>query len=491
MKAQREGVSRRQLLSLAGAGIAGGALSACSTGTSIGTSTGTTPTTVGSARAAAADWNRARLIRESIAEPSFPDRDVDITTFGARAGGEADASEAIAAAIAAVHEAGGGRVMVPEGVFSCGPIHLLSNVNLYLAEGAVLSFSTDPSRYLPAVFSRWEGMELMNYSPMIYARGQENIAISGKGTLQGNADDHTWWPWKGPHSVQHWDLVPGQDQAPARARLEQQTEAGTPVAERVYGEGDWLRPPLLQVYDCRRVLIEGVTLENSPFWMIHPVLCEDVTVRRVRCYSHGPNSDGCDPESCNRVLIEDCDFDTGDDCIAIKSGRNADGRRLATPSENILISNCRMKAGHGGVVIGSEISGGVRHVYAERCEMSSPDLERALRIKTNSVRGGVIEHLRYRDITVGRVQDVLVINFHYEEGDAGNYDPIVRDVEVRNLTVDNADRVFQVRGFERDPVRDLRLDNIDIRQAGEVGVLEHVSGLQATGVRINGKPWQA
>lgn len=471
-------LSRRHLLSLAVSALASGALSACA------------PTGSPIAMNAAADWDEAQRIRESIATTDFPPRDFPITAHGAVGDGSTDCSAAIAAAIAACHAAGGGRVVVPPGVYVSGPIHLRSNVNLHLDAAAEVSFVTDPERYLPPVFTRWEGMELMNYSPLVYARGQENIAVTGRGVLNGNADNATWWPWKGPHPEQHWDNVPGQDQAPARRRLEQQAEAGVPVANRLYASGSWLRPPLMQFYDCQRVLVENVTLRDSPFWLMNPVLCQDVIIRGVRCNSHGPNSDGCDPESCNRVLIEHCEFDTGDDCIAIKSGRNADGRRLAVPSSNIVIADCRMRAGHGGVVIGSEISGGVNNVFVERCRMSSPDLERALRIKTNSVRGGLIERIRYRDITVGDVRDVLVINFFYEEGDAGPFDPIVRDVEVRNLRVENAARVFLVRGFERDPVRDLRLVDVDVARAGEIGVIENVRGLQLASVAINGRPYQ-
>jgi polygalacturonase len=250
-----------------------------------------------------------------------------------------------------------------------------------------------------------------------------------------------------------------------------------------------LRPPLLQPFRCSQVLIEDVTIRNSPFWLINPVLCSDVTVRRVFCESLGPNSDGCNPESCDGVVIENCRFNTGDDCIAIKSGRNADGRRIATPCQNIVIADCEMQAGHGGVVIGSEISGGVRNVFAENCQMSSPDLERAIRIKTNSIRGGVIEHLRYRNIRVGQVRDAIVINFYYEEGDAGAFDPIVRDIVIENLTVASAERVFQIRGYERDPVRELSLRDVRVVSAGEIGVVENVSGFTSEDVTINGSLW--
>jgi polygalacturonase len=232
-------------------------------------------------------------------------------------------------------------------------------------------------------------MELMNYSPLVYAYGEENIALTGSGTLDGQASETSWWPWKGAWKTHaEWASVPNQ--LAARARLIDMVEHGVPVAQRVFGEGDHLRPQFIQPYGCRNVLIEGVTLLRAPMWQVHPVLCTNVTVRGLHISSHGPNNDGCNPESCRDVLIENTYFDTGDDCIAIKSGRNADGRRLAVPSENIVIRNCRMKDGHGGVTIGSEMSGGVRNVFVESCDMDSPELERALRLKTNALRGGFI-----------------------------------------------------------------------------------------------------
>jgi polygalacturonase len=357
-------------------------------------------------------------------------------------------------------------------------------MDLHVDEGATISFIPEPERYLPPVLTHWEGLEFMGYSPLIYAHGQKNVAITGSGTLDGGADRETWWPWKGGR----WAINDNHPtQHAARDRLMQDAENHVPVEERIYADGAFLRPPFIQPLDCKNVLIEGVTIRSAPFWLINPVLCKNVTVRGVNCDSLGPNSDGCDPQSCKNVLIEDCLFDTGDDCIAIKSGRNADGRRINTPCENIVIRNCDMKAGHGGVVIGSEISGGVRNVFAENLRMSSPDLERAIRIKTNSVRGGLIEHLRYRDITVGQVKDAIVINFYYEEGDAGSFDPTVRDIEISDLVCEQADRVFQVRGFERAPIRDFRMRNLEFRNAGETGIIEHVEGLDLSEVRINGK----
>ena len=430
-------------------------------------------------------WAHARQIVRDTKLPRFPKREFLVTDFGAKAD-SSDNSQAFANAIAKCHESGGGRVTVPKGNFRTGPIHLLSNVNLHLDEGCTLLFSTNSKDYLPAVFTRWEGMELMGYSPLVYAYQQQNIALTGKGTLNGQADENTWWPWKGG---KNWskENVPTQDAA--RKKLEQDTEANRPVSERIYAEGAQLRPPFVQFYNCNICLIEDVTITRAPFWLINPVLSQNVTVRGVTCSSLGPNSDGCDPESCKNVVIENCSFDTGDDCIAIKSGRNADGRRLNVPSENIVIRNCKMRNGHGGVVIGSEISGGARNIFAENCEMSSHDLERGLRFKTNSVRGGTIENVYFRNIDIGDVQTAIVIDFGYEEGDAGNFTPQVKNIEVRNLRCKNAKQIFNVAGYERSPIRSLHLINVQFDQATEIGKLENMDGFLAKDVSIAGKPF--
>ena len=396
---------------------------------------------------AADPWARLPEILARIRDPQFPPRDCVITKFGARGDGATDASGALRAAIAACHKAGGGRVVVPAGDFATGPITLLGNVNLHLEKGATLRFSTDPRRYLPVVLTRWEGVEVMNYSPLVYALDQENIALTGEGTLDGGGSPEHWWPWKASSGP--------QSQKPDRDALFRQAEEGVPVAQRVYGEGHYLRPQFIQPYRCRNVLIEGVTVRNSPMWVIHPVQSQNVTVRGVKVVSLGPNSDGCDPESSSDVLIEDTLFDTGDACIAIKSGRNAAGRRLNVPSERIVVRGCEMRAGHGGVTIGSEISGSVRGVYAERCRMSSPDLERGLRLKTNAMRGGVIEDVFARDITVGQVGSAIDIDMLYEEGLNGPFTPVVRNIRVERMTVDRAQYALNVRGQERSPVRGL------------------------------------
>ncbi|MDU0114388.1 glycoside hydrolase family 28 protein [Psychrosphaera aquimarina] len=432
------------------------------------------------------DWIKAATIRANVIRPTFQDKVFNLVDYFEIS--DVDYEQAFQRSIQACHAAGGGQVVVPKGEYLTGPIHLLSNVNLHLNEGAVVRFVTDPKRYLPAVITRWEGMELMGYSPLIYAYKQTNIAITGKGILDGSGDNNTWWPWKGPHKEGHWALIEGEDQKPARMKLMADVENNVPVNQRHYAEGAYLRPPFIQPYLCQNILIEGVTITNSPFWLVNPVLSQHVTVKGVKFISHGPNSDGCDPESCDHVLIEDCMFDTGDDCIAIKSGRNADGRRINIPSQNIVIRNCLMKEGHGGVVIGSEISGGVNNVFVEDCQMDSPHLERAIRIKTNSIRGGVIEHLRYRNINVGKVKNAIVVNFYYEEGDAGKFDPTVRDVVIENLRCTEVlNQPLNLQGFERKPISDFHLINCEFIQASKASTVKNITNFTLENVTINGQ----
>jgi polygalacturonase len=274
----------------------------------------------------------------------------------------------------------------------------------------------------------------------------------------------------------------------ARVREFDMGTRGVPVADRLFGDGSSMRPVFVQPYRCRRVLIEGVTILNSPMWEVNPVLCTNVIVRGVTIRSHGPNNDGCDPESCSDVLIERCTFDTGDDCIALKSGRNADGRRLHAPIENVIIRDCQMRDGHGGVVIGSEISGGARNIFAERCRMDSPRLDRVLRFKNNAERGGVIEHVAMRDVTVGEVAEaVIAADFYYEEGDTGAFTPVLRDVDVRNVTSRKSKYALLLKGYARAPVSNIRVTDCAFDGVESPDVLQGVRDLVLTNVRVNGR----
>jgi polygalacturonase len=420
-------------------------------------------------------WKNVPAILARIKAPTFPSRVVDVVKYGAKGDGTTDCTQAFRLAIEACYAAGGGRVVVPQGRFLTGAIRLRSNIDLHVEEGSTIAFSRDPSLYLPLVPTRFEGVELMNYSPFVYALNETNIAITGPGTLDGQADQQHWWDWR-------------RTQAAARNRLLQMAAEGVPVEKREFGDGpSRLRPNFVQPNRCRNVLIEGVKIVNSPMWELHPLMCTNVTVRGVTIDSHGPNNDGCDPESCRDVLIEKCTFSTGDDCIALKSGRNEDGRRLHTPIENVVVRECDMRDGHGGVVIGSEITGGARNIFAEKCRMDSPRLERVLRFKNNAARGGVIERIAMRDITVGEVAEAIVAaDFFYEEGRNGKYQPVLRDVDVRHVTSRKSKYAFLLRGFPESPITNVRVSDCVFDGVQSPDVLEGVRDLVLQNVRING-----
>ena len=423
-------------------------------------------------------WDGVPAILARIKPPVFPTHDFPITNFGAVGDGKTDCTAAIRKAIEACHAGRGGRVVVPAGTFLTGAIRLLSNVNLHVAEGSVLKFDPDPAKYLPAVYSRFEGVECMNYSPLIYAFDQENVAITGRGILDGSASNENWWGWIRRSA--------GPPRAAASVnRLREQADRGVPVRDRVFGQGHYLRPNFIEPYRCRNVFIEGITIRNSPMWEIHPALCTNVTVRGVTITSHGPNNDGCDPESSRDVLIENCVFDTGDDCIAIKSGRDKDGRRVGVPSENIVVRGCTMKDGHGGVVIGSEVSGNCRNVFVENCRMDSPNLARALRFKSNARRGGIIEDVFMRKVEIGTLAEaVLTVDFLYETGAEGPYPPVVRNVQLEDITSTSSPRVMYLAGFAGATIDDLRFTNCTFRGLTSNDVIQHAGSIVFRNVTV-------
>lgn len=381
-------------------------------------------------------WNNLYpFIEQQIKEPVFNARKLNIKQFGAKSDNPKFLNtKAINKAIAKCSSMGGGTVVVPAGVWHTGPITLKSNVNLYLSEGSTLLFTADLKQY-PLVLTRWEGIDCYNYQPMIYAYGETNIAVTGKGTLDGGASTDNWWSMCG---AAHYGWKEGIiSQRIGRPLLLKYNEEGTPVEKRVMGDGYGMRTQLVNFYKCKNVLMDGVKLLRSPFWVIHPLLSENLIFRNLHIENDGPNGDGCDPESCKNVLIEGCYFDTGDDCIAIKSGRNGDGRRWGIPSENIIVRNCKMKNGHGGVVVGSEISGGYKNLFVENCDMDSPELDRVIRVKTSTCRGGLIENIFVRNVKVGVCNEcVLRVEMTYEAREQcdRSFPPVVRNIYLDNVT---------------------------------------------------------
>ena len=433
------------------------------------------------------NWDDEQAIIKRIVFPEFANKNYDVTNYGAVGNGLTDCTQSFKSAINECSKNGGGKVIVPKGIYLTGAIHLKNNVNLYVSKDAVIKFSTDPKKYLPVVYTRWEGTECLNYSPLIYAYNQENIAVTGEGILDGCANDSNWWQWKGNRDY-GWKT--GEvNQNLDREKLLKMGEENIPVGQRIFGEGHYLRPPFFQSYKCKNILVEGVSFRNSPMWFLNPVLCTSVTIKNIFTEGLGPNNDGCDPECSKDVLIQGCCFNNGDDCIAIKSGRNNDGRRVNIPSENIVIRDCKMQEGHGGVVIGSEISGGAKNIFVSHCKMDSPNLDRAIRIKTNSIRGGVIENLYVRDLTVGQVKEATIrINYFYEEGDKGKFTPVVRNIFIKNMKCDRTPVAIWIQAYKRSPVVNFSLENCSFNDVAKPNIIENVKDIHLKDVTINNKP---
>ena len=388
--------------------------------------------------------------------------DFPITDHGARADGS-KCTDAFARAMSACSEAGGGRVVVPVGRWFTGAIRFRSNCELHLAEGAEVVFSQDPADYLPAVHTSWEGMECWNYCPLVYAYRCTNVAITGSGTLKafdGKWQDTRWYPW-----------VPQDDGIrAARRQLYEWGAANHPVDDRQIWrmENAHTRPHFVQFNRCRKVRWEGFKVVNSPFWTLHLYLCEGAEVRGLDVFAHGNNNDGIDIEMSRDVLVENCTFDQGDDGVVIKSGRNQDAWRLATPTENVLVRNCRFKSAHTVLGIGSEISGGVRNVRMENCTAETP--YRVLYLKTNRRRGGFLENITCENVTCESARfsvfeiatDVL-----YEWAkfpDHGTAITRIENVVAKNIRVGKTKDLIRLVGDPRRPPRNICAENVTARQ---------------------------
>ena len=385
--------------------------------------------------------------------PDIPDRKISVMDHGAKADGKAKDTEAIAKALEAAENAGGGTVHFPAGTYLTGAIRLRSKVGIHLDENATILFSTDPADY-PVILTRWEGTECMNYSGLMYAQDATDIAITGEGTIDGQGS--AWWPWT-PRA------------RPTLVKLREMGETQDDPTQRKFGTPEaGLRPTLFEPINSKRILLEGVTFTNSPFWTVHPIYCEDITARKLTIKGTGPNTDGLNPDSCRNVLIEDCTFDTGDDCVTLKSGRDRDGRRVGKPTENVWVRNCTFLRGHGTVVIGSEMSGGVRNVLAENIVADGNDA--GVRIKSRRGRGGVVENIHYRNLSYKNIEkEAITIDMFYDVGnnpdvrqDSPEGLPVYRNILIENLKCDGAATAMRIRALPDSPMSNIVLRNVEI-----------------------------
>ncbi len=379
----------------------------------------------------------------------------NIMDYGAKRDGKTKATESIRKAITKAAENGGGTIYFPAGDYLTGPIHLESNITLFIDAGAYIRFSDDFDDYLPFVQSRYEGIMVKSFSPLIYAYEKENIAIIGRGTIDGQG--LKWWhqterlQGKDAKRVKYQDM---HEQA-------NQDAINLPDAPHMIKRG-FLRPPFIQPMFCKNVRVEGITIKNSPFWTVTPEFCENVTITGVTINNPpSPNTDGINPSSCKYVRISDCHISVGDDCITIKSGKDSDGRRMAAPAEDYTITNCTMLSGHGGVVIGSEMSGGVKKITISNCVFDGTD--RGIRIKSTRGRGGVVEDIRVDNVIMKDIKmEAIKLNMFYSKTDpepVSERTPIFRNIHFSNITAD-ANKAVVLIGLEEMPIENITFNNI-------------------------------
>lgn len=390
-----------------------------------------------------------------LQRPNFKTDTFRITNFGAA---ELDTEKnklAFRQAIEQCNEQGGGVVLVPEGTWSTGAIHLKSNVNLHLVKGATLLFSSDTVDYLPLVFSRWEGTELYNFSSLIYAHEAENVAITGPGKLDGQGEE-----WSKKYSRMDWTLPES-----AVLRLRAMGEAEVPTAERRFGSmpDDILYPSFVHFINCKNILLEDFTINKGPYWTIHPTYSENVIIKGIHVETFGQaNGDGINPDACKNVLIEHCVLNTGDDAFTLKSGRDAEGRQRGMATENVVVRHCRADKGHGGIAIGSEMSGGIRNIYVYDCRFKSPRW--GIHLKTMRGRGGTVEDIWFEDIQMDSIEGVaLRLNMFYHtlpEEPLTERTPLFRNIHFKNITCRYAPVGIQLLGASEQPIRNIDFQNV-------------------------------
>lgn len=404
---------------------------------------------------------------------SFPERVCNIRDFGAIEGGDAINTKNINDAILDCAKNGGGKVVVPAGKWLTGPINLKSNINLYLNEGAEIFFSTNFSDYLPTVFTRFEGIELYNYSPLIYTKDSENVAITGKGTLNGQGK--AWWNWK-REGLQ----ISGVE------RIYQMAQQGMPAEKRISGNlDDSMRPSFIQFINCKNILLEDFKIKDGPMWTLHPIYSENMLIRNIEIRtSKGPNTDGIAIDSSRNITVDGAYIESGDDAIAIKSGKDKDGLAVNKPAENIVIKNCEIKEGHSGIAIGSEMSGGVRNVLVENCKIDHADF--GIHIKSMRGRGGTVENIFMRNLTFDKTRNELFrIDMQYgtPEDILSENLPTFKNIYFRNISCRRTTRTFFLRGLPEKSIENVSFENIKASSKKEL-VKENVVNDKFKNIKI-------
>ncbi|WP_431242070.1 glycoside hydrolase family 28 protein [Flavobacterium sp. P21] len=412
---------------------------------------------------------RVDSIIKRIQLPIIPAYQVNVVKLGAKGDSVSNNKPAFDKAMALCKKNNGGTIIVPKGTYKLnGPIHFESNINLKIEKGAKIKFSDNPKDY-PMVLTSWEGTMLYNYSPLIYAYECSNIAITGEGTIDGEGGN-VWKSFK-------------KKEEAGKNRSRDMNHNNVALTERKFGDGYFLRPQMIQFFNCKNILVENIRIENSPFWCLHLLKSQSVTIRGISYKSLNFNNDGIDPEYSKDVLIENVAFNNGDDNVAIKAGRDHEGRANAkTPSENIVIRNCNFKGLHG-VVIGSEMSAGVQNVFVENCKTIGY-LKRGIYLKTNADRGGFIKNVFVRNIALDEVEDCLYITANYH-GEGKGYQSEISNIYFSDISRNKASESgIVIQGFSDKKIQNLFFKNIEIKEAKNALSNENAENVLMTDVFI-------